>query len=89
MRYPAKLSPGKATLAGAKQVFRYADHDTIARADECPPGTPRPLLSPVMFEGKVLEPGPVARRARERAEAEPKRRRPVLLSEELHAERIP
>ncbi|MBT8419856.1 MAG: nicotinate phosphoribosyltransferase [Gammaproteobacteria bacterium] len=52
-----KLSPGKSVLPGRKQVFRIAEgeqdvRDVIARADEDLPG--RPLLAPVMAEGKRL-----------------------------------
>jgi nicotinate phosphoribosyltransferase len=89
VRYPAKRSPGKATVGGAKQVFRYAGYDAIARADECPPGSPRPLLEPVLLEGALLEPLPTAPRARDHAARQPKQTRPVVYSEELHANRIP
>ena len=34
-RYPVKLSHDKQTLPGAKQIFRSADHDVLARASEC------------------------------------------------------
>ena len=52
-----KLSPGKATLPGRKQVFRVesdgvAEHDILAGRDETFPG--RPLLHPVMREGRRL-----------------------------------
>jgi nicotinate phosphoribosyltransferase len=46
-----KLSEGKMTLPGSKQVYRFADHDVIACADEDPPGG-RALLEPVMTEGR-------------------------------------
>src|SRR5271156_4122173 len=52
-RYTAKLTEDKHTLPGAKQIFRYADHDQLARSTECPccpPGS-RPaeaLLRPVI-----------------------------------------
>ena len=54
-----KLSPGKATLPGRKQVFRrevggVATDDVIARADESLPGTP--LLAPVMRGGRRIAP---------------------------------
>ncbi len=54
-----KLSANKPVLPGRKQVFRIADGDrdtgdTIARADEDLPG--RPLLRPVMRDGKRLIP---------------------------------
>jgi nicotinate phosphoribosyltransferase len=54
-----KLSEGKRTLPGRKQVFRrfrndIAHEDVIARADETLDGTP--LLKPVMKDGKRLSP---------------------------------
>ena len=53
-----KLSPGKQTYPGRKQVFRFekdgeAVHDTISRAEEDLPG--RPLLKPVMQDGRCLQ----------------------------------
>ncbi|MFP3944371.1 MAG: nicotinate phosphoribosyltransferase [Alphaproteobacteria bacterium] len=55
-----KLSTGKPVLPGSKQVFRVGgpdgdERDVIARADEALPG--RPLLIPVMREGKRLAAG--------------------------------
>ena len=53
-----KLSPGKVTLAGRKQVFRQRDHngnyraDIIGVADETLEGH-RPLLEAVMTEGEI------------------------------------
>jgi len=38
---------GKATLPGLLQVWRYADHDLVALADEATPAGGRPLLQPV------------------------------------------
>jgi nicotinate phosphoribosyltransferase len=54
-----KLSPGKATLPGRKQVFRreaggVAAEDVIARADESFSGTP--LLAQVMRGGRRIAP---------------------------------
>ena len=52
-----KLSEGKATLPGPKQVFRQYDHrgkmnrDVIHHADDPPPAESRPLLKPVMENG--------------------------------------
>ena len=52
-----KLSEGKATLPGPKQVFRVYDDsgrmtgDIIHHADEPPPAECRPLLKPVMENG--------------------------------------
>jgi nicotinate phosphoribosyltransferase len=56
-----KLSPGKCTLPGRKQVFRrfrdgVACGDTIARHDERLPGAP--LLRPVMRDGVALGQAP-------------------------------
>lgn len=53
-----KLSPGKRTLPGRKQVFRQmreamAARDVIARADEALDGAP--LLRPVMRAGRRLD----------------------------------
>jgi len=54
-----KLSPGKVTLAGKKQVFRRLDgqgyyrEDLIGCRDETVHGT-RPLLTPVMHAGRRL-----------------------------------
>ncbi len=65
-RYPYKHSPEKATLAGAKQVFRYEGFDVIGRANECKPvpGDCTALLRPVMLAGKLLKPVPSAKEAR-------------------------
>jgi nicotinate phosphoribosyltransferase len=48
-----KLSPGKPILPGRKQIFRGADGDVIARADEDLPG--RPLLAEVIRSGRRVE----------------------------------
>ncbi len=57
-----KLSSGKKTLAGAKQVFRYEkeglyEKDLVGLREENLPGA-RPLLAPLMREGKRLFPAP-------------------------------
>ncbi|MGH2702024.1 MAG: nicotinate phosphoribosyltransferase [Actinomycetota bacterium] len=54
-----KLSAGKVTLPGCKQVWRHErdgviDHDLIALEDETPAGA-RPLLTKVMAGGKRLD----------------------------------
>jgi nicotinate phosphoribosyltransferase len=72
-----KLSPGKATQPGPKQVFRQRDGerpltaDLLAAADEeVPPGR-EPLLVPVMTDGKRLPAGDSSlQAARERFEAD-------------------
>jgi nicotinate phosphoribosyltransferase len=60
-RYTAKYSEQKHTLPGAKQVFRFADHDVIALEWEClscPCGGPvgEALLRPVILHGRLVEP---------------------------------
>lgn len=68
-RYTAKLSTDKSTVPGAKQVFRYADHDEIACSWESPAYVddrhPEALLRPVISRGELVEPLPEARAARE------------------------
>ncbi|MEV1328618.1 nicotinate phosphoribosyltransferase [Micromonospora costi] len=54
-----KLSPGKATLPGPKQVFRDpsgASGDVVGLRDEPAPGGREPLLVPVMRDGRRLDP---------------------------------
>jgi nicotinate phosphoribosyltransferase len=54
-----KLSAGKRTLPGRKQVFRGPQGDVIGRAEEDLPG--EPLLQPVMKGGRLLDaPRPLA-----------------------------
>jgi nicotinate phosphoribosyltransferase len=62
-----KLSPGKDTLPGAKQVFRASEmRDVLGLRDEDPPPGTRPLLEPVVRAGRrvVPQPGLAAGRAR-------------------------
>lgn len=71
-RYTLKLSEDKRTLPGAKQIFRYTDHDLLARASECPscPKGTAPseaLLRPVILDGRLIEPLPTAAEARRHA----------------------
>lgn len=73
-RYTLKLSEDKATLPGTKQVFRYADHDLLARSGECPacPGNAaaadvEALLQPVILGGQLVERLPSASEARRHA----------------------
>lgn len=61
--YRMKLSAGKATLPGRKQIWRICDEegrmcrDVLALAEEpAPEPGARPLLRPVMREGRRLEP---------------------------------
>ena len=71
-RYTLKLSEDKRTLPGTKQIFRYADHDVLARSTECPscpPGSApsEALLRPVILGGELVEPLPTASEARSNA----------------------
>jgi nicotinate phosphoribosyltransferase len=59
-RYPVKLSHEKQTLPGAKQIFRSADHDVLARASECfacgqDGGACEALQRPVILSGQLVE----------------------------------
>ncbi|MFI6596615.1 nicotinate phosphoribosyltransferase [Nonomuraea sp. NPDC050536] len=49
-----KLSPGKTTAPGAKQVFRGPTGDVVGLREESPPPDHRPLLAPVMIAGRRL-----------------------------------
>ena len=67
-----KLSQGKGTYPGVKQVWRVSDcgrptHDVLAKDDEPPPRAGRPLLSPVMRRGRRLRAAPVLHEIRESA----------------------
>lgn len=69
----AKLSPGKPSLPGAKQVFRGrgVDGDLLGLRDEPPPADRGPLLVPVMTAGRrVCSVGEDLVAARERFEAD-------------------
>jgi nicotinate phosphoribosyltransferase len=72
-RSTAKYSEGKHTLPGAKQVFRFADHDQIACSSECAgcgrgDGGPRALIRPVVVQGRLVHELPRAREARDYAQ---------------------
>ena len=66
VRYPVKSSPEKHTIPGAKQLFRLPDRDVLTLATECISGA-EALLKPVILGGKLFEPLPDAKQARERA----------------------
>ncbi len=73
--YRAKLSGGKATYPGCKQVFRSLGPngiytgDLIARCNEQHPSE-QPLLVEVMKEGMRIDPSPELNKIRERAKKE-------------------
>lgn len=66
-----KVSEGKVTLAGEKQVFRKTaangsfQGDILGRLDDSPAGA-NPLLSPVMEKGRPVGPMPTIEQIRER-----------------------
>lgn len=70
-RHTFKRSAEKATLPGAKQVFRYADRDVIGCSWECIGCDESPsvqaLLRPVMLQGAIVNSLPSAEEARVRA----------------------
>jgi nicotinate phosphoribosyltransferase len=71
-RYTSKLSEDKHTLPGAKQIFRFPDHDVLGLATECytcSRADCEALQRPVILQGKLAEPLPSAAQARERAAA--------------------
>ncbi len=71
-----KLSPGKATWTGEKQVWRRRradgtlDHDLLALRDEPVPAAFEPLLHPVMGGGRPVGPPPPLSAIRERCARE-------------------
>ena len=86
-RYTAKWSEDKASLPGAKQLFRFPDRDVLALADEsCPEGV-EALLRPVISGGQLIEEAPSIAAIRQRAAASMRRvqPRPVELSSMLAA----
>ncbi|MCZ2077210.1 MAG: nicotinate phosphoribosyltransferase [Bryobacterales bacterium] len=71
-RYTAKFSENKLTMPGAKQVFRFDDHDEIACSWECrgcssTGPAAQALLRPVIVGGRLVEALPPATAARENA----------------------
>jgi nicotinate phosphoribosyltransferase len=82
-----KLSHGKASMPGRKQVFRYRDarltKDVIALADEVAEGG-EALLQPVMVDGKIQGAYPQLGEIRERLRAEF-----ALLDDNIKAVRAP
>jgi nicotinate phosphoribosyltransferase len=66
-RFTAKLSRDKATLPGAKQLFRFEGHDILARSGECSNG--KAMLRPTVLGGQLVEPLPDLNAARANAAA--------------------
>ena len=66
-RFTANFSHEKHTLPGAKQIFRFADHDVLGRSTECfACGTDgiEALQRPVILAGKLVEPLPAIAQVR-------------------------
>ena len=94
-RFTAKFSEDKATVPGAKQVFRDEARDVIARSGEC--GRGEALLRPVILGGRLVEELPALDESRARAAAsiaklpealrglDPAEPWPVIHSKELRA----
>lgn len=66
VRYTAKNSPDKQTLPGAKQLFRYPEHDILGLHNECAGGS-EAMLKPVIIGGELICPLPTAAQIRDRA----------------------
>ena len=67
VRYTAKFSGGKATWPGAKQIFRFADHDVVGLHHECFADAKQALLRPIVVGGRLVEPLQTAAESREHA----------------------
>jgi nicotinate phosphoribosyltransferase len=66
--YTAKFSDDKSTLPGAKQIYRYADHDILALYSECNDAFQgEPLLRPILINGQRLEPARAIEKPKEHA----------------------
>jgi len=66
LHYTAKHSPEKHTLPGAKQLFRFPDHDLLGLHNECAGGS-EAMLKPVIIGGELVFPLPSVSQIRERA----------------------
>ncbi len=75
VKYKSKTSPQKKTIPGKKQVFRQFDSkgmikkDIVGLASESAPAGARPLLRPVIRDGKLAEALPSLEAIRETAAA--------------------
>lgn len=66
-RPTAKTAAEKTTVPGAKQVFRYADHDLLGLSSECWMGC-EALLRPALLQGRAVGPQPDLTETREYAQ---------------------
>lgn len=68
--YTAKFSDEKATLPGAKQIYRYPDCDVVALYSECNDDFQgEPLIRPVLHDGEIVEAQPSLNATQEHAKA--------------------
>ena len=68
IHYTAKFSDDKSTLPGAKQVYRYPDHDIVALQSECNDTYKgEPLIRPTVMQGELVEALPALAKSREYA----------------------
>jgi nicotinate phosphoribosyltransferase len=67
IRHTAKRSPDKATIPGAKQLFRYPEYDLITLHDECAAGA-KAMLEPWILGGNLIRPMPGVEEIRARAQ---------------------
>lgn len=94
--FTAKISEDKQTLPGAKQIFRFKDHDVVGYVTECPTcdqegaAPPVPLLRPAMIGGMPLGSLPDAHEARRVAQEWLAKLPPVVRSlyDEEHPYRV-
>jgi nicotinate phosphoribosyltransferase len=66
-RPAAKSSEDKASLPGAKQLYRFPDRDVLALGSEPPPQHAEPLLRLVILKGQLVEAPETLEAIRERA----------------------
>jgi nicotinate phosphoribosyltransferase len=56
IHYTAKFSDDKSTMPGAKQIYRYPDHDVVALHSECNSSYKgEPLIRPTIIQGELVE----------------------------------
>lgn len=81
IHYTAKFSDDKQTLPGAKQIYRYPDHDMVALYSECNSDQiGEPLLRPALLQGDLLEKLPTLKESQAHA-----RKSIAKLPERLHS----
>lgn len=81
LQYTAKFSSEKATLPGAKQVYRFPQNDVLALYSECPCDfDAEPLVRPIMIDGQIIEPLPSITTIQEYGKASLAALPPALLS---------